>query len=86
MPQTASHLSLAFRKSNLDCARNVLFVGNNMLTGQNAYLFSEKITPSEGLSVLKKAVIQLKKELKSKTPFVFFQFLVVTSIQKTQFT
>lgn len=47
-------------------AANVLFVGNNMLTGQNAYLFSEKITPSEGLTVLKKAIIQLKKELKSK--------------------
>jgi predicted N-acyltransferase len=46
-------------------AANVLFIGNNMLTGQNAYLFSEKTTPSEGLSALKKAIIQLKKDLKN---------------------
>jgi predicted N-acyltransferase len=46
-------------------AANVLFVGNNMLTGQNAYIFSEKITSSEGLSLLKKAIIELKKQLKN---------------------
>jgi hypothetical protein len=47
-------------------ATNVLFVGNNMLTGQNAYQFSKDITQKEGLEVLKKATQQLKKELKLK--------------------
>lgn len=47
-------------------AKHVLFVGNNMLTGQNAFAFSDKIEMSEAVSCLKKAVIQLKKDLKNK--------------------
>jgi hypothetical protein len=45
---------------------HVLLIGNNMLTGQNAFVFSDKVKPSEILPVLKKAVIQLKKGLKNK--------------------
>jgi hypothetical protein len=45
-------------------AANVLFIGNNMLTGQNAYCFSNNIEIKEGLSILKKAVSQLKIDLK----------------------
>jgi hypothetical protein len=47
-------------------AAHVLFIGNNMLTGQNAFVFSDKINTIEALSTLKKAIIQLKKDLKSK--------------------
>jgi predicted N-acyltransferase len=47
-------------------AAGVLFIGNNMLTGQNAYVFSEKINVKKGLTALKDAVIQLKTELKQK--------------------
>jgi predicted N-acyltransferase len=45
-------------------ADNVLFVGNNMLTGQNAYVFLEEIEKQEGLSTLNQAVTELKKVLK----------------------
>lgn len=47
-------------------AARVLFIGNNMLTGQNAFVFSEKIEPKAALAALKEAVIQLKTELKNK--------------------
>lgn len=45
---------------------HVLFVGNNMLTGQNAFLFSEEIKITEGLETLKKAVSELKKFYRNK--------------------
>lgn len=45
-------------------ASNVLFVGNNMVTGQNAYVFSNNIADKDGIVTLKKAVSQLKKEYK----------------------
>lgn len=45
-------------------AANVLFVGNNMLTGQNAYCFNPNIDIKEGLSILEKAISQLKIDLK----------------------
>jgi hypothetical protein len=47
------------------CSR-ILFVGNNMLTGQNAYYFNEKIIPSEGLLLLEKAVAELQKQFALK--------------------
>ncbi|WP_310556813.1 8-amino-7-oxononanoate synthase [Flavobacterium sp.] len=47
-------------------AKNVLLVGNNMLTGQNAFIFSDKISVTDGLSILKKAVTHLKMEFKSR--------------------
>ncbi|RTY90952.1 GNAT family N-acetyltransferase [Flavobacterium sp. GT3R68] len=47
-------------------ASNVLFIGNNMLTGQNAYCFSEKLPVSNGLVLLDKAVTELTHQLHRK--------------------
>ena len=47
-------------------ASHVLFVGNNMLTGQNAFAFDKNIKPSKAIKTLHKAINQLKKELKAK--------------------
>lgn len=41
-------------------ANTVLFIGNNMLTGQNAFCFSDQITFQEGLEVVKSAVKALE--------------------------
>ena len=41
-------------------ASHVLFIGNNMLTGQNAFSFSDKIKIGEGFKTLKKASEELK--------------------------
>uniref|UniRef100_UPI003752C486 8-amino-7-oxononanoate synthase n=1 Tax=Flavobacterium sp. TaxID=239 RepID=UPI003752C486 len=53
---------LVFRKF----ANNILFVGNNMLTGQNAFYFSDQITFHDGLHILNKAVIELQKNFKKQ--------------------
>lgn len=45
---------------------HILVIGNNMLTGQNAFAFSEKIDPIEALQALKQASEQLKIIFKSK--------------------
>lgn len=45
---------------------HVLFVGNNMLTGQNAFVFSEELTPKEGISLLHKAVQELRSRFKKQ--------------------
>lgn len=45
---------------------HVLFIGNNMLTGQNAYHFSEEINCQEALKSLKKASEALKEIFKNK--------------------
>lgn len=45
---------------------HVLVIGNNMLTGQNAYSFSNKIDTIEALKTIKKATTQLKKILNDK--------------------
>jgi hypothetical protein len=45
-------------------ANNVLLIGNNMLTGQNAFCFSDEINFKEGLQVLNDAVLELKKNYK----------------------
>lgn len=47
-------------------ASNVLFIGNNMLTGQNAYCFSGKLPASEGLVLLNKAATELTRQLHKK--------------------
>jgi len=46
-------------------ASHVLFVGNNMLTGQNAFAFDKNIKESKAIKTLHKAISQLKKELKA---------------------
>jgi len=40
---------------------NVLFVGNNMLTGQNAFAFSDAISETAGLQLLHRAAEAVKK-------------------------
>ena len=47
-------------------ASNVLLVGNNMLTGQNAFYFSNKISFQDGIILLKKAASQLEKDFKNQ--------------------
>ncbi|MBC5839929.1 GNAT family N-acetyltransferase [Flavobacterium sp. F-380] len=38
----------------------VLVIGNNMLTGQNGYCFSNQLSTAEGLHILKQAAVALK--------------------------
>jgi len=47
-------------------ASHVLFVGNNMLTGQNAFVFDPNINETLAIKTLHKAINQLKKNLKSE--------------------
>jgi predicted N-acyltransferase len=47
-------------------ASNVLFVGNNMLTGQNAYRFDESISLENFITTLQKAVVEIQLICKSK--------------------
>jgi hypothetical protein len=46
-------------------ASHVLLIGNNMLTGQNSYVFSDSISSIEGIKTLKKAADDLKSKFKS---------------------
>lgn len=46
-------------------ASHVLFVGNNMLTGQNAFIFDHGINETKAFKTLHKAINQLKKDLKA---------------------
>lgn len=46
-------------------ASHVLLIGNNMLTGQNSFVFSSSITAKEGLIALKSAANDLKKKFKA---------------------
>ena len=41
-------------------ASHVLLIGNNMLTGQNSFVFSDSISTVEGIKTLKKATNDLK--------------------------
>ena len=45
---------------------NVLFLGNNMLTGQNAFVFDAQVSKEKQLDCLSKAQNQIKNELKQK--------------------
>ncbi|OXG00774.1 peptidoglycan biosynthesis/recognition protein [Flavobacterium araucananum] len=46
-------------------ASHVLFVGNNMLTGQNAFALDKNAKESKAIKTLHKAINQLKKDLKA---------------------
>lgn len=46
-------------------ASHVLFVGNNMLTGQNAFAFHKEVNLPKAIKTLHKAINQLKKDLKA---------------------
>lgn len=43
---------------------HVLFIGNNMLTGQNAFVFSDTLDYKEGISLLHKATKELQAHFK----------------------
>lgn len=45
---------------------HVLFMGNNMLTGQNAFIFSKELDPKEGVTLLHKAAQELQSRFKKK--------------------
>ena len=45
---------------------NVLLIGNNMLTGQNAFAFSDETDQEQAIQTLKKAALALKKLFRSK--------------------
>lgn len=45
---------------------HILLIGNNTLTGQNAFVISENANPTEVLKTLQKAVIELKAIFKAK--------------------
>jgi len=45
---------------------HVLLLGNNMLSGQNAYQFSEQIDSAKGIEALYRAIDEIKKILKQK--------------------
>lgn len=50
---------IVFRK----LASNIVVLGNNMLTGQNAFALSPKITPVQALAILGKAVDQVVTDI-----------------------
>lgn len=45
---------------------HVLFVGNNMLTGQNAFLFSSELNLREAIITLHQAAVEIKNKLHQK--------------------
>lgn len=45
---------------------HVLFIGNNMLTGQNAFCFSSEIDSKKGVKILYDASIAIQKKLKTE--------------------
>jgi hypothetical protein len=63
---------------------NVLILGNNMLTGQNAYNFDKTLTVPDGLRLLNKAAIELHKifaQKKLKTHLTIFKDFSHSEIQ-----
>jgi len=49
---------------------HILIIGNNTLTGQNAYLVNESITETEALQLLKNVLAQLKKQYRKKCIYI----------------
>jgi len=49
---------------------HILIIGNNTLTGQNAYLLDDQILETEALSLLKDALHKLKKQYRKKCIFI----------------
>ena len=45
---------------------SVLFIGNNMLTGQNAFVFSDLVSIRDGLETLLQAVEKIKRNLRDQ--------------------
>jgi uncharacterized protein YihD (DUF1040 family) len=72
-------------------ASHILVIGNNMLTGQNAFAFAEKIDTIEGLKTLKAASKELKVIFKKKatkihiTTFKDFAFEEIINFEQAGF-
>lgn len=60
-------LSAAFKKTVFkNLISHVLIIGNNMLTGQNAFSFLDKVDKAEGLKTLKKASESIQEIFRKK--------------------
>lgn len=70
---------------------SILIIGNNMLTGQNAYVFTDKLDTIQGLKTLKKASDELENIYKKKgqkihiTTFKDFPIEDTTEFKKAGF-
>ncbi|MGQ7946546.1 8-amino-7-oxononanoate synthase [Flavobacterium sp. WC2509] len=70
---------------------HILIIGNNMLTGQNAFVFSDKIDTIQALKTLKKASEKLKVIFKKKgtkihiTTFKDFSIEEITNFESAGF-
>lgn len=49
---------------------HILIIGNNMLTGQNAYVLNDSITQTEALSLLKDVLTELKAQYRKKCIYI----------------
>ncbi len=49
---------------------HIIVIGNNTLTGQNAYVLDETISETEALPLLSKALDQLKKDYRKKCTYI----------------
>lgn len=71
-----------FQKDNVLCnfknyitrklSRNVMILGNNMLTGQNGFYFDENISPQQAITMLDQSAMAVQKE-KGKTSLIIFK-------------
>jgi predicted N-acyltransferase len=61
---------------------HVLIIGNNMLTGQNAYLLTEGITENEALILLKQAQQELKAQYRKKC--IYMHLLSIKDFNKAE--
>lgn len=61
---------------------HVLVIGNNMLTGQNAYVLDETITEIKALQLFGKALEQLKREYKKKC--IYINLLAMKDFNKSE--
>ena len=61
---------------------HILIIGNNTLTGQNAYLLTDAITEADALQLLKDVLQQLKKQYRKKC--VYMNLLSVKDFNSAQ--
>ena len=61
---------------------HILIIGNNTLTGQNAYTLSEGTDETAALTVLQKALHALKQEYRKKN--IFINLLAVKDFNRTE--
>lgn len=61
---------------------HILVIGNNTLTGQNAYLYNDAITETELLQLLQDALLQLKNTYRKKC--VYINILAIKDFNKEE--